>query len=246
MIPVWLIFTMVIDPRAGTTYASVPLALSVVPIVGELLQRMVPTQGGGATLETETLPRLVRSHRAAAIVVMLVLFVGLRTASRISVDPAGPLSGLTPGHVLAMEWVERETKGSASFAVISGQNWEIDYLSEWFPVLAGRTSLATVQGSEWTASFIDRLAMFRQLQQCAVQTATCVDEWIAGWEVDVAYVFVPKGRLSGPNSPIDCCPALRETLMAADRYKLVYDGPGASIFAPVDAVAGPSSAPTSK
>ena len=232
MIPVWLLLTMVIDPRAGATYASVPIALSVVPIVGELLQRMVPAQGSGATLDTETLPQLTRSHRAAALVVVLVLFIGLRTASRISADPDGPLSGLLAEHLSAMQWVRSETNDSAVFAVVGGRNWEIDYFSEWFPVLARRPSVATVQGSEWTDSFVERLAMFRQLQQCASETARCIDKWIAGWGLDPVYVFVPKGRLSGPSSPIDCCPALRETLAASDRYVLVYDGPGASIFAP--------------
>ncbi len=44
------------------------------------------------------------------------------------------------------------------------------------------------------------------------------------------YVFVPKGRLDGPLSPADCCPGLRATLVASPRYRLVYDGPGASIL----------------
>jgi len=247
MIPVWLLLTMVVDPRAGATYASVPLALSVVPIVGELLQRMVPAQGSGATLSSETLPQLARSHRAAAIVVVLILFVGLRTAARITVDPDGPLSGLALEHVSAMEWVQQETRDSAVFAVVSGRNWEVDYLSEWFPVLANRTSAATVQGSEWTGHFVERLAKFLQLQQCALRTATCVESWVGRWGVGEVYVFVAKGRLSGPRSPADCCPALRETLAASDRYSLVYDGPGATIFAPVEAVAPPLPlAPTSR
>ena len=234
MIPVWLLLTMVLDPRAGPTFATVPLALSVVPIIGELLQRMVPMQGVGATLDSEPMPRLLRSHRAVAIVVTLMLFVALRTASRGAADLNGPLHGLGDGHVAAMEWVRENSDRSAQFAIISGRTWESDYLSEWFPVLAGRTSLATVQGAEWTGiqAFLDRLAMHRQLQACAVRTATCVDDWIAGWATAPVYILVPKGRLYGPSSPLDCCPALRETLSASDRYRLVYDGPGASIFAP--------------
>jgi len=234
MIPVWLFLTMVLDPRAGPTFATVPLALSVVPIIGELLQRMVPIQGVGSTLDSEPMPRLLRSHRAVAVVVTLMLFVALRTASRSAADPGGPLHGLAEGHVDAMEWVRENSDRSAQFAIISGRTWENDYLSEWFPVLAGRTSLATVQGAEWTGiqAFLDRLAMHRQLQACAVRTATCVDDWIAGWAIEPVYILVPKGRLYGPSSPLDCCPALRETLSASDRYRLVYDGPGASIFAP--------------
>jgi hypothetical protein len=235
MIPVWLMLTVLIDPRAGATYATVPLALSVVPIFGELVERMIPTQGGSATLESESMPRLARTNRAASIMIILVLFVTLRTASRTAVDPASPLHGLAADHVAAMDWVRSGVGKEAAFAVVTGRAWESDYLSEWFPVLAERTSIATVQGSEWTGieTFLKRLAMYRQLQDCAAGTANCLESWIEGWHLSGAYVFLPKGQLFGPSSPTDCCPALRETLLNSDRYLLVYDGPGASIFAPV-------------
>ena len=249
MIPTWLFLTMVSDPRAGPTFATVPLALSVVPIVGELLQRMVPMQGAGATLDSEPMPRLLKSHRAVAVVLALVLFVALRSASRGAADPAGILHGLDNGHVAAMEWIRANSDPDARFAVISGRTWERDYLSEWFPVLAQRTSLATVQGAEWTgiSAFLERLAMDRQLQACAGRSASCVDDWIDRWAAGLVDVFVPKGRLSGPGSSSDCCPALRETMATSDRWIAVYDGPGATIFAPVDRVgAALSSAPTSR
>jgi hypothetical protein len=234
MIPSWLILTMLIDPRAGMTFASVPLSLSAVPIVGELVQRMVPRQGSSATLESETLPRLVRSHRAAATMIILVIFVALRTAARINVDPASPLSGLAPDHIAAFQWARAETSQSATFAIVTGKAWEADYISEWFPVLTLRTSVATVQGSEWSGTFVDRLAMFRQLQACARETATCIEDWAKGWKTAPSYLFLAKGRLSGPRSPTDCCPALRQTLLSSDGYALVYDGPGATIFATVE------------
>ena len=234
MIPVWLLLTLILDPRAGPTFATVPLALSVVPIIGELLQRMAPTQGAPARLDSDPMPRMLRSHRAVAVVVALMLFVALRTASRGAADPIGPLHGLALDHVAAMDWVKDSSGGAAQFAVITGRSWETDYLSEWFPVLTGKTSLATVQGSEWTGirPFLDRLAMDRQLQACAPRTATCVDDWSDRWGTGRMFVFLPKGRLYGPSSPADCCPALRETLAASGKYTLVYDGPGASIFAP--------------
>jgi hypothetical protein len=235
MIPLWLALTVMIDPRAGSTFATVPLALSVVPILGEVLQRMIPTQGRSATLESESMPRLVSTHRAATVVIAVVLFVTLRTASRIQVDPSSPLHGLTADHVAAMHWVAANSDADARFAVVTGRAWQADYVSEWFPVLAYRMSLATVQGSEWLGidAFIDRLAMNRQLQLCSFSTATCFESWISSWNVGGAEIFLPKGRLFGPLSASDCCPALRETLMSSTDYRVMYDGPGATVFAPV-------------
>jgi len=234
MIPVWLGLTVLIDPRAGTTYATVPLALSVVPVLGELLQRMIPKQGAAATIDSDPLPRLVRTHRAASIVLILLLFITLRTASRAAVDADGPLDGLRANHVVAMEWVRDNTEGEAKFAVVTGRDWAADYVSEWFPVLADRRSVATVQGSEWRGidAFVERLAIYRQLQDCADQTAACLMSWRDGWSLAGMSIFIPRGQLYGPGSSKDCCPALRESLRTSDRYVLVYDGPGASIFAP--------------
>lgn len=236
MVPVWLLLTVVIDPRAGVTYATVPLAISVVPIIGEIFSRMVPVWKGSTTLESEALPVLLRRNPAIAILTTLMLFVVLRTAARTAASEFSPLHGLQPDTISAMSWIARNTDtDSSSFLVITNRDWASDYVSEWFPVLAGRTSLATVQGSEWRGfkAFVDRLAQYRELQDCATRTATCLDEWGDRWHQPPAYVFLPKGRLFGPKSPSDCCPALRETLAMSDRYRLIYDGPGATVFAPV-------------
>jgi hypothetical protein len=76
--------------------------------------------------------------------------------------------------------------------------------------------------------------MYRQLQNCAVATATCLESWANGWGLDEVYVFLPKGRLFGPDSRADCCTALRETINSSPNYRLIYDGPGATVFAPAD------------
>ncbi|HET7602507.1 MAG TPA: hypothetical protein VFK36_05775, partial [Gemmatimonadales bacterium] len=134
-------------------------------------------------------------------------------------------------------WASANIPPTAETAVVTGLTWERDFTAEWFPVLASRVSAATVQGSEWTGrdAFIRRLASYRQLQRCAKLTANCLTNWTEGWLAGQPYVFVPKGQLAGPISSADCCPALRETLAASPDYRVVYDGPGATIFAPATA-----------
>jgi hypothetical protein len=236
MLPTWLALTVLIDPRAGMTFATVPLALAVVPLLPELVSRMDSAQGAATTIETASMPALLRSHPAAAILLLLLLVVALSTASRTAINGTNPLYGLQPDHVAAMAWARQNSKSDAQFAVVTNRDWGSDYLSEWFPVVAERRSVATVQGSEWKGfpAYLHRLAMDRQLQDCAVRTAACLDDWLKGWDLQGIYFFLPKGQLYGPTSPSDCCPALRETLRASSRYRLVYDGPGATIFAVAD------------
>ena len=98
----------------------------------------------------------------------------------------------------------------------------------------GARESATVQGAEWTGhdAFLTRLTDYRQLQACSRQTERCIGDWAGARDLPLPYVFVPKGSLAGPLSPSDCCPALRETLAASADYKVAYDGPGATVFAP--------------
>jgi len=232
MIPLWFVLTILIDPRAGTTYATIPLSLSVVPVLGEILQRMVPGPAWGKSLDDTPIPRMVWTHRASAILLALILFVALRTAARTSVDPSVPLYALQPEQAAAMQWARDNTPSSAEFVVVTDLPWERDYVSEWFPVVAQRYSLTTVQGSEWSDldAFLQRVAQHRQLQRCANVPVACLHDWYERWEAEPGYVFIPKGELSGPSSDGACCAALLETLASSGRLREVYDGPGATIF----------------
>ena len=50
----------------------------------------------------------------------------------------------------AMRWIRERTDPRGRFVVISGaEEWYLDRVAEWFPFLAGRSSLTTAQGLEW-------------------------------------------------------------------------------------------------
>ena len=59
-------------------------------------------------------------------------------------------------------------------------------------------------------------------------------EWLASEGLADAWIFVPKGKVNGPLSPEDCCPALRQTVQDSAIYEVMYDGPGATIARPRD------------
>jgi hypothetical protein len=114
--------------------------------------------------------------------------------------------------------------------------WGADELSEWFPAVAERQSVATVQGSEWLGrdGFRAQRQRHREVIRCTPSTVPCMAEWAASQGLADAWILVPKGRMNGPLSPDDCCPALRETVREGTLYEVVYDGPGATIGRPRD------------
>jgi len=161
----------------------------------------------------------------------VILLVGAGAAGLAVLNPGAPLQALSPERRDAMAWIRANLEDDARFAVVTGDSWAVDPDSEWFPALAQRVSVGTVQGSEWLggAAFREQLTAHGKLQACAEEgSADCVREWLADWPAD--YVFIPKGHRHGPNSPPDCCADLRADLMADPGSTPVYDGPGATIF----------------
>ena len=95
---------------------------------------------------------------------------------------------LLEGEHDAMNWISLNTDPSAEFVVVTGDSSLVDPLSEWFPVLAERVSLATVQGHEWTPeqNLPVSARMYDQLQGCINQDTSCLNSF----EID--YVFIRK------------------------------------------------------
>ena len=229
LVPAWLGAVILIDPRAGHTYAAVPLAILTIPVIAGIISLLAPSSSS-AELESVSVPRLVRRLPQAALFVGLLLFAALRTNSLATVDRVSPLQGVTEAQHSSMTWIARNTPKDAEIAVVTGREWTYDYVSEWLPVFTGRLSAATVQGSEWTGRFIERLAAYRQLQACASRTATCIESWMHGYDYADLYLYVPSGDMRGGEPEPDCCPALRQTLSASSKFELVEDGPGGTVF----------------
>jgi hypothetical protein len=119
------------------------------------------------------------------------------------------------------------TPPSSRILVISHKPWQIDKTSEWLPVIGERISVATVQGTEWLpkGTFPRRESDFTRAQGCATWLADCLNQWREATRLDFTHVFIPK------TNPWQCCRLLLHDLRRRSNYQLVYDGPGAVVFA---------------
>jgi hypothetical protein len=100
----------------------------------------------------------------------------------------------------AMTWVDKSAAGDAVFLVWTGiKSPEIDPYVEWFPALANRRNLTTLQGYEWLLSdgFYDQYGELARLQQCA--SVDCIELWAErmNWRYDYVAVF------EGQNTDLD-------------------------------------------
>jgi hypothetical protein len=118
--------------------------------------------------------------------------------------------------------------------VVTGVGWFIDANGEWFPVLAQRPSIGTLQGYEWLGKdrWLTQGTRNDDLASCATQTATCITSWASATGSTDAWVYLPRQTSAGWQSRADCCPGLRESLTRSPAYTVVYDGTGGTVFRP--------------
>lgn len=232
LLPVWWGAITLLDTRAGPTYAAIPAALlagyGVVDVIVPALRRVY----GSAAI---SLSGVARAPGAPGILrfvpaAILAFFVLFGTASALSRSPdygAGDGPGLTAlarADRSALGWVAQHTPPDARFVVVTGEAWYLDKVAEWFPALAGRRSVSTVQGLEWEPGFEGRVQQNIGLQiGCGTADAACLARWGERAGQQFSHVYVWK-RPYG-----ECCTPLIAALRTDPGYTVLYDGPGALI-----------------
>lgn len=218
-----LLVSLVLAGEAGGPFlAALPWSL----LAGVGIQFVVERYG----------PRRRAMDRYVAVAVgAAALFLALVGSLGSAVDETSRLQRVGPEQVAAMRWVAEDSNPETRFIVATTVVWGFDEISEWFPAIAKRQSVATVQGSEWLGA--DGFGAQRDLHSgvlaCTRSTVRCMAEWAADTGFADAWLFIPKGQVNGPLSPNDCCPALRATVLESTFFEVVYDGVGATIARPV-------------
>jgi hypothetical protein len=244
LLPIWLMVILIVQPRSAPTLAALPLAM----LIGIALDRVVlpGIHGAVAGLARSAPPapppadapgtpaylhaRTPRLFAAYCLIYALICAVSLPFTQTA-------LRAVSPTDREAMAWVAANTPTSSAFLVLSqsraADGWWGDSTGEWFPVLAQRNSLGTVQGSEWRpdGAFARSQSRFNALQTCVSKDRSCLEAWAQKGGVTFTHIYIARDRQGQGGVGADCCDPLVQSLRAAGGYRLVYDGPGALIFA---------------
>ncbi len=237
-LPAWWVATLVLDVRAGATYATIPASLLAGAAVGYVLLPLARGQIRGRITSAPMVSKADRWRETLHTrfthwlpVLIPVVLVCYAAATALTLDPsrstaAGLLVGLSPAERSAMRWVAASTPPGSSYLVVAPQTWAANKTGEWFPVLTNRKSVATVQGSEWLPNhaFARRVAVDSAVETCAFSSTRCLDR-VRRDGLTFTHVFIGKS----PEDP--CCAALRTSLRSDPDYRVIYDGPGATIAA---------------
>jgi len=221
----WIGVILIFNLRSLFRFSAIPIALAT----GHLFDSPQARRGTDAAESAParrpgTMARVLRLGFPVAIAFLTCMEVVLPL---MLTKGLGYLVPLAPEERAAMAWIGQSTPELSTFLVASGNAWAVDRSAEWFPVLANRTSVGTVQGTEWLARRAFETAIGAQVQfgLCVHPDSRCLDDWANELGVTFSHVYIPSRPLGA------CCAELREAMRRDPSYALIYETPGASVFA---------------
>jgi hypothetical protein len=239
LIPIWLPLVFVLIPRSAPSQGTVPLALLAAVGLGEVvvpgIRRAIK---GGAAWHLAQLAIAKSRHSQrwlyAFLLVASTALAGLLTAvsfywPRMHLGRHA-LDAVTPVDRQAMQWIAENTPVDSQFMVVSSRwAWEEDQVGEWFPVLAERRSLLTVQGAEWLPGelYERKICLRNKVRELAVtgKSIDDVDDWASGRGVPFTHIYVSTSLLG----PIDWT-SVTSTAVASPNYRVLWESSNAVVL----------------
>ena len=121
---------------------------------------------------------------------------------------------MTDADLDAFTWIKDNTNETSRFVLVTNYFWSGDPVSEWFPALTGRTSVATVQGTEWLGGgrYLQAIEEARELQYCVDQSPVCIKDWAQKYEKEFDYLYIRKLKIKDARELVAYQSALAELL----------------------------------
>lgn len=166
-----VLLIVLLEVRSGRVFVIVPLSLSMALLLAEI-------------------PR-ARNAIIGALALWLCVLSGMAQTG---------IPALSKNDLAAINWAKANAPADAQFLVMPTNQWAMDAPAEWFPALAERSSVTTVQGAEWLPNGefrrrVQRHDKLRKLKswQAATATAQWPDfDWI--WPPDNAPQWEPDAN----------------------------------------------------
>jgi len=185
LFPLWVVLPFLVAGRSATNLVILPL--SMLAAIG-LADVLLPA------LQTSVKKDAERSIQVSSIERNIILYLMLYMA--LSAYQFGfqlSVAALPPSERDAMGWVKQHTPEGSRFLVLSGAtSVACDSVAEWFPAVAGRQSLFTIQGTEWTLGddFKPFIREAVDLQECNRDAPACIESLVN--KSNYEYVYFSK------------------------------------------------------
>lgn len=236
-IPAWWFVNMLAASRGAPARSGLFVGLAAAVVVFEVLWPAL-RMGVAWLRQPDRSPVVsIPRRRIVRVVLFIVLSIGISVAviqsplNYVQVPETYRFYSVNEGDRAAMQWVSDYTLPTCQFVMVGiGKWWGRDAVDEWFPYLAERQSLTTVQGSEWLENPNQNDMEFRRalVDRCVGEGAECLDVWRQRTGLEFTHVWIDSNaRNPMPNG-------LRRSLMESPDYALLYNRDGVMIFSRMD------------
>ena len=225
-LPAWFLLCFIVSQRALPFSAVFPFVLLSTIGIEYLL---------GIRAEISGLATKLQNSRTIRIVLLLLIAYNLFGGLMVGIRMANT-QRILPDEINNLSWISQHTPVDSRFIILTGLNGPDDSLSEWFPALSSRPSLATIQGHEWNPqkSITPALKDYWLLQSCLAQTTDCLDQWVTKTKLNYDYVYLRKIQ-PGPDGNIEkTAGVLENSLRTSSDYNIAYESETAVIFSPIN------------
>jgi hypothetical protein len=235
LLPLWLLITILSEPRSAPLYITPELAI----FIGLTLDEFVLASFRTIEFKRKAAPppptnnwaeALFSGYMSKIVFIYLVVYF-IMSAFGIPYTESRSQTVL-PDDLIAFNWIKTNLTAGNRFAVITGEQPLTDPTAEWFPTLTKQISAATVQGYEWDANknFDMLLSDSTDLQQCAFQDFGCIDKWMMNTGEFFDYIYLSKETIENLVGVTHINIPLVQSLLASGNYEIIYETENVAIL----------------
>lgn len=206
LLPAWVLLIYLIQRRAPEQRVIIPFALMAAQALDEMLAPWIAAK--------------VKEHATRRVLLAVGVYFVIFLPVSSYVSSLEYARTLPQAHREAMAWVNANTPADSRFLVFPEDIWIKDRAAEWFPALAKRQSVTTVQGHEWLPGFAGRGERHFELLDCGGQGLTCLENWSQQHRIDYDYLFFSEAEKTFLQGQVEHSP----------EFRVVYEAPGVVIY----------------
>lgn len=214
----WVLLCLFVEPRSGIAASIFPFSLMAATVLSDgIASRLV--------VENTSSNDWIESLKSNSGRLFFGFFILLFTYNAFQVSDTLSHQVLRAEERTAIEWIKSNTNPADRFLVLDQQGNPLHSpLTEWFPALAERRSIATIQGTEWLNgknSYTNQFNAIVGVQQCIYSNVNCIYELQGALSDKYEYIML---SVAGGQSP------LIDSLNSSRDFSLIYSEDSIKIY----------------
>jgi len=218
----WVLLCLFVDPRGGLPVSIFPFSIMAATALSDGIASRLSnanTEASHSDAWMDSL-KLIGGRLFFGFFILLFVYNAFQVSNTLSYQVLGGEERK------AIEWVRGKTDPNSCFLIFDEQgNPLLSPLTEWFPALAERRSIATIQGTEWLSEknhYNNQYAVIMDIHQCLYQDLECLYKLQDGLSDNYDYIML--------SSNYEKKPSLFTSLRESADFTLVYESSAIQIF----------------